>query len=138
MKFFKSAISLLQVRVFLVAALKENPFSYTLVVLFLQKERMINVLRAGEPVLQGLIHRYPFEALAYELKLADQYNPFPASLPIGTGPLLTPLPFNIPEKWVQVDVSQPNSEASKSLGSPSDHELRYYTHSLMLDERYAY
>ena len=121
MKFLKP-INLFRARAFLVEAFRLNPLSYCLIILLLQKQRMVNILRAGAPVLEELRIRYPYHAMAYELKLADEYNPFPSSSP-PIGSLFPPLPFNVPKKWTRMHAIKPGTEESKSISSPTETEL---------------
>lgn len=87
-------LHLIRAREFLLEFAAKNPLFYCLVLFYLQRKRAQNVMRAGDGLLHQLAYKYPYHTIAYQIKLSNQYSPFPSSLQISLSrhlPALSPV-----------------------------------------------
>lgn len=90
-------------------------------------------LESSADLLVQLDSRYPFHSLAYQLKLANEYNPFPKSLNGSFFSQLPPLPFDSIEhghQWSHAFESRTLSNLDNLAYEPDENKL-LVLHSLL-------
>ena len=83
-----------------------NPLFYLLILLQIHKRRVTDICILGSPILEGLLFRFPLEALSYRTQLNDISFPFSIPVLCRTAFPSNPLPqFStlMPERWRELD-----------------------------------
>ena len=117
------SIDLIRAREVVRTLVSRNPIFYILIVFYFQKKRVENIFVTGQDLLTELTTRYPYEAIAYQTKLENQYNPFPSSLNINRSSIGLVLSSWSTNAWKRMDCAVSTGCLEDASPKPAETEL---------------